>query len=283
MTNIPNADGRDFWSGPSGLSWIASQEELDTIMADIASAVMETAAPNAGDKVIDIGCGTGALSLLAANAVGADGHVLATDISEPLLLHAGERGQTVPQMSTLLADAQIADWPTTDFDLAISRFGVMFFNDPPAAFANIARALKPGGRIAFAAWAPAQDNPFWELPARAAAARLGRPPKPEPNSPGPLGLADINLAQARLEAGGLINVGGREIIVFLNHPGGASAMASLCVRIGAARRVINHFHGTPEDAAAIEATLTDSFAPFETNGAVTLPARINLLTASRPA
>jgi len=78
MPDIPNADGRDFWSGPSGLSWIASQEELDTIMADVASAVMETAAPNAGDKVIDIGCGTGALSLLAANAVGADGHVLAT-------------------------------------------------------------------------------------------------------------------------------------------------------------------------------------------------------------
>ena len=118
MTNIPNADGRDFWSGPSGLSWIASQEELDTIMADVASAVMETAAPNAGDKVIDIGCGTGALSLLAANAVG----VLARAV--------------VPEAVALQVDAVLAH------SHAVHRAGVVRLAGAPGLEVDV-RAVGP--------------------------------------------------------------------------------------------------------------------------------------------
>lgn len=284
MTDTPNANERDFWSGPSGQSWVASQDEMDRQMAEVADLVIRHAALKTGERVMDIGAGTGALSLLAAGEVGPSGRVLTTDISEPLLTCAATRGQDLPQMETFLGDAQIADWPETDFDVAISRFGVMFFADPPAAFANIARALKPGGRIVFAAWAPAADNPFWHLPAKHAVARLGQPPKTEPNTPGPMGLSDIDLACKRLELAGLTEVKGTVKTVHLRHPDGPRAFASLCVRIGAAKRIINHFNASEADQTAIQEALASDFQTFaQSDGSAALPAAINLLTARKPA
>ena len=283
MSDIPNADERDFWSGDMGQSWITSQEEMDTQLAEVAQLVLKHADLQPGERAIDIGAGTGALSLMAAEQVGASGGILATDISEPLLQLAEERGKTFPQMGTFLGDAQAADWPEDEFDHAISRFGVMFFADPPAAFANIARALKPGGRITFAAWAPASDNPFWHLPTKHAVQQLGAPPKPEPNTPGPMGLADLDLACERLEKGGLTEVSGSVETVHLRHPKGPRAFANLCVRIGAAKRIVNHFDASEADQKAIEDTLSEEFQQFEqADGSAAIPAAINLLRAKRP-
>lgn len=283
MSDTPNASERDFWSGPIGQSWVTSQEEMDIQLAEVAALVMRHANPQPGQRVMDIGAGAGALSLLAAQAVGETGHVLTTDISEPLLTHAAHRGRDLPQMQTFLGDAQTADWPDTDFDAAISRFGVMFFANPAKAFANIARALKPGGRIIFAAWAPASENPFWHIPGNHAAAHLGQPPKIEPNQPGPMGLADITLAQTHLSNAGLADVQGRVETVHLRHNGGASSFANLCCRIGAAKRAINHFDATSEAQSAIEKDIAQEFAQFERpDGTCAIPAAINLLTATKP-
>lgn len=283
MTDTPNAAERDFWSGPSGQSWVTSQEEMDRQLAEVADLVMRHANPESGQRVLDVGSGAGALSLLAAEAVGPGGHVLATDISKPLLDCAAERGRAVNHMSTLLADAEAADWPDTNFDAAISRFGVMFFANPANAFANIARALKPGGRIIFAAWAPAQDNPFWHIPSKHAVNHLGQPPKVEPNQPGPMGLADITLAQNHLSNAGLADVQGQVEAVHLRHNGGASSFANLCCRIGAARRAINHFNASSEAQTAIENDIASDFEQFELpDGTCAIPAAINLLTATKP-
>ncbi|MBT8412730.1 MAG: methyltransferase domain-containing protein [Boseongicola sp.] len=284
MTDTPNATERDFWSGPSGQSWVANQEEMDRQMAEVADLVLHHAQPGPGQRILDIGSGAGALSLLAAEAVGPSGHVLATDISKPLLDCADMRGRTIDHMDTFLADTQTADWPAADYDLAISRFGVMFFADPAAAFANIARALKPGGRIVFAAWAPPQDNPFWRIPTKHAVAHLGQPPKIEPNQPGPMGLADIELACDHLTNGGFDNVEGRVETIHLRHTDGATGFASLCCRIGAAKRVINHFEADEKAQQAIENDIAAEFARFERpDGTCAIPAAINLLTATKPA
>ena len=283
MINTDNASERDFWSGPSGQSWVASQEEMDTQLAEVAHLVMRHANPQPGERVLDIGAGAGALSLLAADAVGPSGHVLAADISKPLLDCASDRGRELPQFQTLLADAQVTNWPDVAFDLAISRFGVMFFADPPAAFANIARALKPGGRIIFAAWAPPGDNPFWKIPTKHAVALLGQPPKTEPDTPGPMGLADIDLACERLAQGGLEEVAGRVETVHLRHPNGARAFANLCCRIGAAKRTITYFEADETAQKTIEDAIAADFAQFEQpDGSCAIPAGINLLTATKP-
>jgi SAM-dependent methyltransferase len=281
--DTPNASERDFWSGPSGRSWITYEDEQDTFLHEAATCVLHEATPGRGDRILDIGCGTGALSILAAGAVGPEGRVLATDISEPLLGRTARRAADLPQVSTHLADAQTTDWPETGFDFAISRFGVMFFADPPAAFANIARALKPGGRMVFAAWAPAADNPYWSIPPRRAGERLGFPPRTEPDTPGPMGLSTLPLAIDRLRAGGLTDVEGRAVTLSLRHPGGIKAAADLSVRVGAGRRVINVMGGTEEDEAAIRAAIESDYASFAApDGTAAIPATINLLTARVP-
>lgn len=279
MTDRPNDTEKDFWSGPSGTSWVTFEDEQETYLREVAELVIDRAAPQPGERVLDIGSGTGGVSLMAAERVGDAGHVLATDISEPLLTRAAERSAAYPQMSTLLADSQTVDWPDTGFDLAVSRFGVMFFADPPAAFANIARALKPGARIVFAAWASAAENPYWHIPQRHAVARLGQPPKVAPDGPGPMGLATMELALERLRAGGLSDVQGEAVDLHLNHPGGVEAAADLATRIGAATRIINMFGGTADDKAAIRDAITEDFAQFATPNGAAVPARINLLTA----
>ncbi len=282
MGETPNLGEKDFWEGPSGLSWIQYEEEQDTFLAEVAELVISEANPQPGDRVLDIGCGTGAVSLLAAQRVGPEGTVLATDISEPLLSRAAERGRDLPQFATHLSDAEVADWPERGFDYAVSRFGVMFFADPPAAFANIAKALKPGGRIVFATWAPAKENPYWQVPARHAAQRLAYPPKTPPDTPGPMGLSTLPVALERMKAAGLADVHGRRVDVALRHPGGVHAAADLGIRIGAARRIINMFDGTPEDEVAIRDAIATDFAEFGTEAGAAVPAAVNLLTARAP-
>ena len=155
MVDVVNTSEQEFWSGPSGQSWVAHEAVQDEVLSEALSAVMDRVGLSAGARAVDIGCGTGALSVAAAEAFGETGRVLATDISSPMLDRAKDRMRDFPQAGTLLADAESVEWPETGFDAAISRFGVMFFGNPPQAFANISRALKPGGRMVFAAWGPA--------------------------------------------------------------------------------------------------------------------------------
>lgn len=278
----PNAGQRDFWTGPSGQSWIENQEEQDAVLSGVSAAILARAAPAPGQRVLDIGCGTGALSIAVAGAVGRGGRVLATDISELLLDVAARRGAGLAQMATLLADAQVADWPETGFDLAVSRFGVMFFADPAAAFANIARALRPGGRMVFAAWAGIGKNPWWELPRQVATDLLGPTQATPPNAPGPLGLADVGWALRRFRAGGLGDAACEEVRVDVHHPGGVRALAELTTRLGPAKRVITERGGNERDARAVADGIAAAFARYAATDGARVPAVLNMFTATAP-
>lgn len=279
MTDTPNISEREYWSGPSGQTWIRHREDQDALLAGVTDLVVGRAAAKAGDRVIDIGCGTGALSRAMAQAVGTGGAVLATDISAPLLAETARLAADLSQVTPFDADAQTADWPAPDFDMAVSRFGVMFFSDPPMAFANIARALRPGGRMIFAAWGPYVENPFWVEPQRIAAARLGRPPAIPATEPGPFGLSDREWAEAQLRLAGLDDVDCERATIGLRHPGGLDAMAELSTRIGPAARVLRLFDGTEEDRLAVREGILAAFRDLEADGAV--PALIHLFTARR--
>lgn len=277
----PNAEEADYWSGPSGLTWIENEAEQDRLLGEVNDVVLTHAQIGAGGRVVDIGSGTGALTIAAAEAVGPGGAVLATDISPPLLARTAERTRHLPQVTTFNADTQTADWPPPPADAAISRYGVMFFSDPTAAFANIARALRPGGRMAFAAWAPAAENPWWRLPHRIAAERLGAPPPVPPNTPGPMGLADADWALDHFRAAGLADAACETVTVPLIHDGGARGAADLALRVGPAARVLRLMGGREADRDAIRAALEAAFAPYETAGQARIPARVHLYTARR--
>ena len=187
MSGTANAAMADYWSGVGGERWLANEAALERQLDHVTDELLAAAAPQMGERVLEVGCGTGGLALRLAEAVGPAGRVLAVDISEPLLGRARARA---PGVEFRLADAQSAGLPEAAHDVAVSRFGVMFFDDPAAAFGNVRRSLRPGGRLCFVCWAPVAGNPCWSIRWRPPSRGSG-PPDPQPEgAPGPLSLAD---------------------------------------------------------------------------------------------
>ncbi len=189
MTQAPNADQVAFWNGPAGEKWAQLQVEMDRNLGDVTAALLPFAAPKPGERVLDIGCGAGQTSYLLADAVGQGGHVTGVDISAPLLAAARRVMDSAKNIAFVEADASAYDFKP-EYDLVVSRFGVMFFDDPPDAFANIRTALKPGGRLAFACWRSVPENQWVSLPVGAARAILPPLPPPDPLAPGPFAFAE---------------------------------------------------------------------------------------------
>ena len=180
-----NADQAEYWNGPRGAQWVRLQEELDQRLAPLLHLLLDPAIIRPDQRVLDVGCGTGASLLSISPLVGPGGRVTGIDIAAPLLVRARERlsERAVRNVELIEADAQTHSFGRTRYDAIVSRFGVMFFSDPVAAFANLRRALAPDGRLAFVCWAPLEDNPWFRRPAAGSArpsplrrARRGRLP-----------------------------------------------------------------------------------------------------------
>ena len=156
------ADQAAFWNGPGGQGWLAAYARIERSIAPFSEVVLAAAAAQPGECAIDVGCGTGGTTAALARAVGAAGpsagHVLGVDISRPLIEAA--RAQNVANATFMVGDATVQSFDAQSVDLVFSRFGVMFFADPVAAFANVRRALKPGGRLAFVCWQSLGLNPW---------------------------------------------------------------------------------------------------------------------------
>jgi SAM-dependent methyltransferase len=196
-----NQDQVDFWNGRMGHEWVVLQERMDANLSAIHQALMPFAAPQTGETVLDIGCGTGTTSMALADAVGPHGRVTGLDISREMLGLAKQRGQGRANLSFVEADASQAAFQP-EYDLLFSRFGVMFFDDPVAGFANLRKAAKSGGRIAFACWRTPQENLWASAPMAAAKPLLPDMPPPDPLAPGPFAFADAGRVRAILEQAG---------------------------------------------------------------------------------
>jgi SAM-dependent methyltransferase len=180
------------WGGQNGQHFVAERERHDRMHRAMRARLLSAAAITAGEAVLDVGCGCGASTRSAARASGA-GRVLGVDVSEPMLAEARRlaREDGLARVEFRRADAQTAVLPAGAFDVAISSFGVMFFDDPQAAFANVGRALRPGGRLAVLSWQPAARNEHLAVPIRAIAPVIGSPElAPGGDGPGPFSLAD---------------------------------------------------------------------------------------------
>jgi SAM-dependent methyltransferase len=188
----PNRDQADYWNSPAGQQWIDHETALDANHAPVLDVLLDRAALKPGQGVLDLGCGTGASTIRAAGIVGPQGCAEGVDISTVMLDRARIRAYDshATNVAFTLADAQTHRFSPAEFDIMISRFGMMFFNDPVAAFANIARAIRPGGRMVFAAWGPLPRNPWFLIPRDIAIARLGAPAPLDPSAPGPFAFAD---------------------------------------------------------------------------------------------
>ncbi len=278
MTANPNADQVEYWNSAAGETWVRYQDQLDRQIAPLGRAAMRALSPVAGERILDIGCGCGQTSLELGVAVGAQGAVTGVDISQLMLGLARTRplpsGAAAPVF--VEADAQTAELGR--FDAAFSRFGVMFFADPVAAFRNIRAALKPAGRIAFACWRPMAENIWMRAPLEAALPFLPEQPPADPLAPGPFAFADPE----RLR--GILGEAGFKDVSIAPHDdmigsGGIEASVELALRVGPLARALRE---APEVGAVLDAPMRAALARYLTpEGVVRMPAAIWVVTAGK--
>ena len=267
----------EYWNTGAGPVWVEFQDRLDRQLDPLGRAAMSALAIRPGERVIDIGCGCGHTTLALAQAVGAGGEVLGVDVSEPMLAVAQRRAAGRTSIHFVQADAQTADLGAGRFDAAFSRFGVMFFADPAAAFQNIGRALRPGGRLAFVCWRSLAENLWMRGPVEAAAPFLPPSPPPEPGAPGPFAFADATRVEGILDAAGWSEVEIRphddEIGV-----GGVEETMALSMKVGPLGAALR---ATPDAAPSVMQAVRGFLSRYEGPGGVRMPAASWIVSATR--
>jgi SAM-dependent methyltransferase len=283
-TDTANAAMRQYWNEVAGPRWVGRQAVQEARNVEMATLLLAAAQAMPGERVLDVGCGTGVTTEPYAVAVGPQGHVTGVDISRPMLDAARTRiaARGLDNVTLLLADAQVYPFEAGSCDLLTSRMGVMFFADPAAAFANMRRALRPGGRLCMAVWATIDENTHWKIPYDIAVRRLGPPAPTPPHTPGPHVFGDRDYLLDTLVAAGFADIAIEATNFHVAGPS-ASAMAEHVGMFGAVQRLMDE---KAADAVAREAIIKETelaFAPYTaTSGEVRLPGTFLLVTGRQP-
>ncbi|MCV3241819.1 class I SAM-dependent methyltransferase [Mesorhizobium sp. ZC-5] len=272
----PNAEEIAYWTEVGAPAWIRLQAALEREVAPLGERAMDALAPQPGERLIDVGCGCGHATLELARAVGPQGSVLGADISAPMLAVARDHAAAanLPNVRFIEADAQTFDFGGEQFDGIFSRFGVMFFEDAIAAFANLGRALKPRGRLAFVCWRTRDEVEWVTVPLQAAFRTIGtQPPTPsstfsfaEPDHTRSVlshaGFSDIAISPLDMRTGG----GDLDEVMEIFRMGGVGSL------------VRKH----PDKAEAAFAEIRKTLKDYETPDGVFLGAACWIVTARRP-
>jgi SAM-dependent methyltransferase len=258
----PNTEQERYWNETAGPTWVRLSDQLDRMIAPLGRLAMERAALVRGERVLDVGCGCGDTTLEIARRVGAAG-VTGVDVSAPMLALARERarGAGLADVRFVQADAQIHPFTPASVDVRYSRFGVMFFTDPAAAVANLRRALRPGGRLAFVCWQELAKNPWMLVPLGAVAQVIALPPPPAPGAPGPFALGDAARVQGILDAAGFVAVDIQPHEDTITPAGTLDAAVEFLLQIGPAAAALREAPDPalrPRVAEAVRAALAPS-------------------------
>lgn len=269
------------WAGHMGRDWVRHQEALDRQLAPAGEAGLRALAAQPGEQVLDLGCGAGATTAEIARAVGPEGGVTAVDVS-PDLLAAARARPGCEQVSFIEGDAAELALPEAAFDALFSRFGCMFFAEPLRGFANLHRAMRPGGRAVLVVWRDMGRNPWAAIPAAVGAELLGPAEPPAPGAPGPFAWAEPDIFHPILEGAGFSEITWSEeqLTLTIGEAGDAEPAcraARVVTRIGPLGRRLRE---QPETVRAeAEQRLAEHLAPHVREGWVRLPGVIWLIRA----
>jgi SAM-dependent methyltransferase len=280
---IANTAQREYWNTVAGPRWVGLEGFVERRVRAVNDLLLARSGVKAGERVLEIGCGTGAFTVPLAEAVGGSGEVVGADISTAMLAGAKKRLAEAGRrhVSLIEADAQTHKFAPGRFDLVTSRFGVMFFADPAAAFTNLFGAARPGGRLCFACWGPLDENEHWLVPYRVALRHLGPPEPKPPHAPGPMAFADPDYVREFLGKAGFA-----DIAVDREHPEiSASApheeAEHACI-MGPSGRLIDEKRPDEATRQTIRREIEGVFAAHAEDGKMTLPSTVFVVTARRP-
>jgi SAM-dependent methyltransferase len=270
----------EHWNGPEARHWIDEQDRYDRQLAPFAAALLRAAAIGSHECVVDVGCGCGGTTMLAAHHA-AEAHGI--DISAPMLDHARARAVAANVLNVQFeqADAQTHAFEPAIFDVAISRFGVMFFDDPVAAFANVARALRPSGRLVFVCWQELGRNDWLLVPGMAAAQHVPLPDLGPAGGPGMFSLAVPDHVRDVLRSAGFVDVDvtGFEVPMLVGGGGSLDETLEFLLATGIAHAMLER--AEPAAAARAVAAARESLAPYHDGDGVRLGAATWIVTARR--
>jgi SAM-dependent methyltransferase len=274
-----NADQIAYWNGPGGQRWASRQAAQDILLAPVADILIDRAKPLAGERIIDVGCGSGATSIAFARKVAPSGQVFGVDVSGPMLERARQSAPKDLPVEFTLADATIYPFVPASFDLLASRFGVMFFADPAKSFANMRKALRPSGRLTFACWREPRENPWMMTGLQAVYQHVPKLPQQGPEDPGPFSFASEARVRRILGEAGFTGIAMDPCPLSLDIAigGGLEAAVQSSLEIGPASRALE---GQPADLrAAATNSIREVLAPFVKGNAVPLAGSIWIVTA----
>lgn len=275
-----NADQLAFWNGVGGETWVARQTHTDITLQPVSDALLAHAAPQAGENVLDLGCGCGTSTLDFARAVGPNGAVEALDISGPMLTEAKNRARTAGVFNVNWRQADAATAALNGYDLLTSMFGLMFFGNPVAAFFHMRGAANEGARMSFVCWRALAENPWMELPMRAVSRCLPPRPKADPNAPGMFAFADADRVSQILTNAGWMRPELEKLDCSLDIAAGRGLEEAVVqsTKIGA---VNSWLRNQPSEtvSAAVE-SLRDALTPHATGPHVRLPGAMWLVSST---
>ena len=260
--NVAHQGGDDqkaLWNGTAGCAWVDAQETLDRMYEPIEKLLTDAIVAGAPRRVLDVGCGTGATTLAVARRLGAHGECVGVDVSEPMLAAARGRAARAGTPATFVrADAQTHPFEPASFDAVMSRFGVMFFDDPVRAFANLRRASRAGAELRCVVWRSPDENPFMTTAERAAAPLLPSVPPRVADAPGQFGFASSERVQRILEQSGWTGIDIQPIDVDCTFP--ERELTRHATRFGPLARVLDDAdEGT---RARVVETVRAAFEPY---------------------
>lgn len=255
--------------------WLEAAPDLEIAFRDVFDALFETADLNSGDSVLDVGCGTGPTLLYAARAVGAEGRVVGIDVAPPLIAAARERAPA--HVELILGDAGSHAYETGAFDAIVANFGIMFFDDNAAAFANLRAATKRDGRLVATFWATPAENPWFSMPRRIVDDIVADVPRPDPSGPGPMRFGDPAALVAVLETAGW-RPRVRTLDLMLRPPGPAERVADLHMKVTVGM-MLKGVEGAEHRLDDIKRAVTDACKPYQGQDGMAIPARIHLVEA----
>jgi SAM-dependent methyltransferase len=280
---MANEQQAEHWNSDEAGHWVAHQVRYDAMLGPFVGRLLAAGRVAGADAVLDVGCGCGATTVAAGRRAAA-GTAVGVDISAVMLAAARRRAaeEHLANVSFMVGDAQTHPFAASGFDVVISRFGVMFFDDPAAAFTNLARAMAPEGRLVFVCWQELARNPFILVPGLAVAGHVALPDPGPPGAPGMFALADPARIESLLAGAGLAEVGIEPVAEeILLGGGGTLADAVGFLRAGGlGRAVLSGADEATRDRAM--AAVGEALKPHATADGVRIGAAAWLVTARRP-